>query len=139
MATINLLDFCLFFLYVVRRPEARVSFERSHSTYRYTWNSFMSGALTAGAEAAAGAAAEAEAEETDGADAAALAEGGACAGGPEVVVRAARQRFVFVVEDVPTSLPRAAAVRAAASMARQKKVFSSSSSSSKWEEREEKE
>ena len=112
---------------------SRASFEHSNSTYRYTWNSFMSGALVAGAAtAAAGAAAaaeaaEAEEEETDGADAARLDEGGACAGGPEVVVMAARQRFVVavvaiaVVEDGPTSLPRAAAVRAAASMAKTEK------------------
>jgi hypothetical protein len=76
--------------------------------------------LSAGAAAgeAAAAAEAAEDEETDGgADAAVLAVGGACAGGPEVVVREARQR---VGDDKETArLPRrAVAVRTAASMAR---------------------
>ena len=84
----------------------------------------MSGALAA----TAGEAAEAAEEETDGADAAALgAEGGASAGGPDVVVMAAEARKRLLEEDEApaTSLPRA---KAAAS----ESIFSCS-----FEEREE--
>ena len=85
----------------------------------------MSGALAA----TAGEAAEAAEEETDGADAAALgAEGGASAGGPDVVVMAAEARKRLLEEDEApaTSLPRAKAAAASES------IFSCS-----FEEREE--